>query len=59
MIADRVQEILLSRNSVSVDPDAAQVDTVYELALSRLPSDIERRIGIESLNQLQTEWQEL
>ncbi|MEJ7590725.1 MAG: c-type cytochrome domain-containing protein [Planctomycetaceae bacterium] len=57
MIADRVQEILLSRNSVSVDPDAAQVDTVYELALSRLPSDIERRIGIESLNQLQIEWQ--
>jgi hypothetical protein len=55
--ANRVQAILSSQNSDSVDPDAAQVNTVYQLALNRLPSDIERRIGIETLHQLQTEWQ--
>ena len=55
--ANRVQAILSSQDSRSVDPVAVQVDTVYQLALNRLPSDVERRIGIESLNQLQTEWQ--
>ena len=55
--ANRVQAILSSQESESIDPAAEQVDTVYQLALNRLPSDIERRIGIEALNQLQTEWQ--
>ena len=55
--ADRVQAILSSQASAGIDPDAAQVDTVYQLALNRLPSDVERRLGIESLHQLQTEWQ--
>ncbi|MBC7967643.1 MAG: DUF1553 domain-containing protein, partial [Fuerstia sp.] len=47
--AHRVQAILSSQNSVGVDPDVAQVETVYQLALNRLPSDVERRIGIETL----------
>ena len=55
--ANRVQAILSGQDSLRVDPDAALVDTVYELALNRMPSDFERRIGIESLNQLQSEWQ--
>jgi len=56
-LANRVQAIVSSQDPLRVDPDAAQVDTVYQLALNRLPSDVERRIGIESLNRLQTEWQ--
>ena len=55
--ANRVQAILSSQDPVRVDPVAAQVDTVYQLALNRLPSDVERRIGIDSLKLLQTEWQ--
>ena len=55
--ANRVQTILSSQASRSADPVATRVDTVYQLALNRPPSDVERRIGIESLNQLQAEWQ--
>ena len=52
-----MQAILSSQDSAGIDPDAAQVNTVYQRALNRMPSEIERRIGIESLNHLQTEWQ--
>ncbi len=34
------------------DPDA-RVEIVYQLALSRLPTDMERRLGIETLEELQ------
>ena len=33
-----------------------QVDRVYQLALSRQPSDEERRLGIETLRELESEW---
>jgi hypothetical protein len=36
---------------------SAQVETVYELALSRPPSDEERRLGIETLKELESRWQ--
>ncbi|NQV23882.1 MAG: DUF1553 domain-containing protein [Rhodopirellula sp.] len=32
------------------------VDTVYQLALSRLPTDQERQLGIETLKELQAMW---
>jgi cytochrome c553 len=32
------------------------VDTVYQLALSRLPSDVERQFGIETLKELESVW---
>jgi hypothetical protein len=33
------------------------VDSVYRLALSRRPSDVERRIGIESMERFDSQWQ--
>ena len=38
-------------------PFETQVDTVYQLALSRLPNEAERKLGVESLEQLQSHWQ--
>jgi hypothetical protein len=32
------------------------VETVYQLALSRLPTETERRLGVAALTQLQIEW---
>ena len=32
------------------------VDTVYQLALSRLPNDIERQLGIDTLKELRSVW---
>ena len=36
----------------------AQVDTVYHLVLSRLPSDLERSLGIETLGELEIDWRD-
>ena len=38
------------------DP-GARIDTVYQIALSSLPSDEERRIGIETLEDLEAGWE--
>lgn len=48
-----------SATSGKVDHESytAQVDTVYHLALSRPPSDSERRLGIETLKELEAQWQ--
>ena len=32
------------------------VDTVYQLALSRQPSGVERQVGIETLKELESIW---
>jgi cytochrome c553 len=37
---------------------AALVDAVYQLALSRMPNDMERRLGIGALAELQDKWQD-
>jgi len=53
--AARVEEVLgeqaIERNR------GAQVETVYQLALSRFPSDAERAIGVETLKELESAWQ--
>ncbi|MEX0818921.1 MAG: DUF1553 domain-containing protein [Pirellulaceae bacterium] len=36
----------------------AKVDTVYQLALSRPPSELERRLGVETLQELETDWRD-
>ncbi len=33
------------------------VETIYNLSLSRTPNDVERRLGVEALDILQTDWQ--
>ncbi|MCA8997037.1 MAG: PSD1 domain-containing protein [Planctomycetaceae bacterium] len=52
--ATRVQER-------TVDPSRelreAQVEAVYQTALSRMPTDIERQLGIQFLKQAQQQWQ--
>lgn len=35
----------------------SQIDSVYQFALSRLPTDDERRLGVEALQQLDAHWQ--
>jgi hypothetical protein len=35
-----------------------QIDTVYQLALSRLPSDDERQLGVDTLKELRDVWPE-
>ncbi len=34
-----------------------QIESVYQIALSRPPSDEEKRLGMETLSQLQADWQ--
>lgn len=51
--ADRVETLLREKSSKDLG-DA--VDLVYQLALSRLPSDVERQIGIETLQELEVVW---
>ena len=46
----------LHENSAGADT-AAVVDTVYQLALSRMPNDMERQLGIDALVELRDEWQ--
>ncbi|HUG69200.1 MAG TPA: DUF1553 domain-containing protein, partial [Pirellulaceae bacterium] len=54
-LAARVEAML--EHSDSHD-HGAQVDTVYHLALSRSPSDLERRLGVETLEELETDWRD-
>ncbi len=49
LLAAAQEEAELSRS--------AQVRTVYQLALSRLPSEREQAIGVESLTKLEDQWQ--
>ncbi|MBC8353827.1 MAG: PSD1 domain-containing protein [Planctomycetes bacterium] len=50
---------ILEMNDGHADPgDGVHVDTVYQLAMSRQPSDEERRLGIETLKELESEWTE-
>jgi hypothetical protein len=49
--ASRVTTIHDGRSDLGV-----QVDTIYQLALSRRPSDEERRLGITTLKEFETEW---
>ena len=52
--AARVVELL--DNTESHDR-GAQVDMVYQLALSRRPSDEQRQLGIDTLGELEAAWQ--
>lgn len=52
--ASRVEEIVGDQSS---SDRGSYVDTIYGLALSRPPSDQERRLGIESLRELESAWQ--
>ena len=52
--AGRVESILDQRGAAS---PGDQVDTVYQLALSRPPGDTERHLGIASLKELHNVWQ--
>jgi len=52
--ASRVESL---RSETGGDDPAATVDRVYQLALSRLPSDTERRLGVEALVELREQWQ--
>ena len=58
--AARVDQILADEG-LQVGPvegtRGRQVDTVYHLALSRPPSDQERKMGIETLKELESAWQ--
>jgi hypothetical protein len=47
--ADRVEKLV-------PDDLGLQVETVYHIALTRSPSDEERRLGIEMLNELAATW---
>jgi hypothetical protein len=52
--AARVEAILESRGAENLgDP----VDTIYQLALSRPPTETERRLGIDILKELHSLWQ--
>ena len=57
--ATRVEKTLAERKQAAVDSQAwdAHVTTVYQLALSRLPTAEERRLGIETLEKLVDDWQ--
>lgn len=52
--AARVATLLKDRGD---DTIGAQVETVYQLALSRPPSDVERQLGIETLDELRIVWE--
>ena len=52
--AARVSAIVEAQNT---HHDSAKIETVYGLALSRLPTDQERRIGIAALKELESKWQ--
>ena len=49
------KQVIHQLGSDSDVPDA-QLDIVYQLALSRLPSDQERRIGVAAIRELTGEW---
>ena len=50
--ADRIE----SFQGETDDPSAA-VDIVYQLAVSRLPDDAERQLGVTALTELEKQWQ--
>jgi hypothetical protein len=54
--AANVAAILRDSEAEGHDAHGAQVDTVYHVALSRPPTGLERRIGIETLKELTTAW---
>ena len=53
--ADRVQQTLAKQNQ---DSPAARVELVYEMALCRSPSETERKLGVATLKELETSWNE-
>ena len=57
--AARVEKVLADQDQAGGKSKAwdARVETVYQLALSRLPTAAERRLGIETLEKLVTDWQ--
>ncbi len=57
--ATRVEKTLAERKQAAAGSQAwdAHVTTVYQLALSRLPTAEERRLGIETLEKLVDDWQ--
>ena len=58
--ANRVDAMLTEHDSDGSDISRAEserlIETVYNLALSRSPNDVELRIGVEALDTLQAEW---
>ena len=51
--AGRVERLLDDRDK---DDRQARINVVYQLALSRPPSDKEQRLGIEALRELESAW---
>ncbi|MBI1313169.1 DUF1553 domain-containing protein [bacterium] len=51
--ASRIESL---QNESNADDPKAQIDLVYQLALSRLPSDVERQLGVEALTELRNKW---
>ncbi len=43
-------------NNIANEQDGARVETVYQLALSRMPSEKERKLGLATLQELETAW---
>ena len=58
--ASRVDAMLAEHDSDGSDISEVEsgrlIETVYNLALSRSPNDVELRIGAEALSTLQSEW---
>jgi len=58
--ASRVNAMLIEKDSnvsdVSKVNSERLVENIYRLALSRMPDDVERRIGVEALDILQADW---
>lgn len=54
--ADRVQSIVQNTADADSETPRVTVETVYHMALNRIPSEDELRIGIESLQELEREW---
>ena len=57
--AARVEKLLAEQDQAVVGSKAwdARVETVYQLALSRLPTPAERRLGVATLEKLVADWQ--
>lgn len=47
-----------ARGEAKAESIGQHVDLVYQLALSRLPSDVERELGIDTLTELRAAWQD-
>ena len=55
-MAARIEETVVGDGESAPD-SGAKVDAAYHLALSRPPSEAERRLGRETFIQLQKEWE--